>query len=104
MDTTRRSFLQTTGAGLALSASSYRALGGVGPNDRIQVGFIGVGNQGTGRLRQFIQHADVIAAAVCDVDEEHLNNAVAEVEKRQGRKPQAFHDFRKLSSRRKSTR
>jgi len=96
--TTRRSFFQTVGGGLALglTAASYRALAGVSPNERIQVGFIGLGAMGTGRLKGFMQHPDVLAAAVCDVDRDHLDRAVAAVEQKQGRKPQAFRDFRKL--------
>jgi predicted dehydrogenase len=98
--TTRRTFVQTaTGLAVGLSASSYRALGGTSPSDRIQVGFIGLGGMGTNRLRQFMQQPDVVAAAVCDLDKNHLNNAVSEVEKKQGRKPEAFHDFRKLLER-----
>jgi len=82
--TTRRSFFQTVGGGLALglTAASYRALAGVSPNERIQVGFIGLGAMGTGRLKGFMQHPDVLAAAVCDVDRTHLDQAAAMVEQR----------------------
>ncbi len=82
-------------AGLSLAASS-RGRADAAPSDRIQVGFIGLGGQGTGRLRQFMKQSDVAAVAVCDVDQTHLDRAVALVEKEQGRKPEAFHDFRKL--------
>jgi predicted dehydrogenase len=94
----RRDFLKGVGGGLALglTASNYRALAGVGPNARIQMGFIGVGWMGTARLKQFMQHDDVDVAAICDVDERHLNRALAEVEKVRGRKPKGFHDFREL--------
>lgn len=94
----RRDFLQTVGAGLALglTASNYRALAGVGPSERIQMGFIGVGSRGTELLREFMQHDDVEVAAICDVDESHLNQAVAAVGKKGKRKPQGFRDFRKL--------
>ncbi len=94
----RRDFLKSVGAGLALglTASNYRALGGVGPNERIQMGFIGLGGQGTGRLKEFMQHDDVDVAALCDVDEDHLNQALAVVEKLRGKKPKGFHDFRQL--------
>jgi predicted dehydrogenase len=82
-------------AGLSLAASP-RGRAGAPPSDRIQVGFIGLGGQGTGRLNQFMKQSDVDAVAVCDVDRTHLDRAVALVEKTQGRKPEAFHDFRKL--------
>ena len=95
MSSTRRMFLQTT-AGLGLSAAAFRALGGTPPSERIRVGFIGLGGQGFGRLREFMKHPDVAAAAVCDLDEKHLARAVEEVEKTQGQKPESFKDFRKL--------
>jgi predicted dehydrogenase len=96
--TSRRTFLKTLGAGaaLGLTASNYHALGGVGPNERIYVGFIGVGGMGSERLTEFMRHEDVSVTAVCDVDEGHLRRALVEVEKQTGRKPADFHDFRKL--------
>jgi predicted dehydrogenase len=93
--TNRRTFLQ--GAALGLTALSARKL--VAANDKLQFGFIGLGRQGTGRLNEFMRHPDVVAAAVCDLDEKHLANAAALVEKAQGHKPQTFHDFRKLLER-----
>lgn len=92
--------MQLTAAGLGVSAASYRAFGGVAASDKIRVGFIGLGGQGTGRLREFMKHEDVVAAAVCDLDRTHLDRASALVEKQQGHKPEAFHDFRKLLERR----
>jgi predicted dehydrogenase len=96
--TTRRSLLKGIGAGLAmgLTAANYRALAGVGPNDRIRIGSIGVGGMGTGRLREFMKQPDVTVAAICDVDQSHLDRALGEAEKQQGQKPQGFRDFRKL--------
>jgi predicted dehydrogenase len=91
--TNRRSFLKTTAFGLA-AMRSFAA-----PSDRIQVGFIGVGRQGTSRLKEFMRQPDVVAAAVCDLDESHVNAAAATVETTQGHKPEIFHDFRKLLER-----
>ena len=82
-------------AGLSLATPS-RGRAGAPPSDRIQVGFIGLGGQGTGRLNQFMKQNDVDAVTVCDVDQTHLDRAVALVEKTQGRKPEAFRDFRQL--------
>ncbi len=98
METTRRNLLKNIGAGLALglTARNYRALAGPGPNEKIRVGSIGVGGMGTGRLRQFMKEADVSVVAICDVDQSHLDRAIAVAEKAQGLKPQGFHDFRKL--------
>jgi predicted dehydrogenase len=93
--TSRRTFVQMAAAGLTIATSS-RGRADTPPSDRIRVGFVGLGGQGTGRLNQFMKHNDAEAVAVCDVDQTHLDRAVALVEKAQGRKPEAFHDFRKL--------
>jgi ornithine cyclodeaminase/alanine dehydrogenase-like protein (mu-crystallin family) len=82
-------------AGLGLAASST-ARAAAPASDRVQVGFIGLGGQGTNRLNEFMRQNDVDAAAVCDLDSQHLERAAALVEKQQGRKPATFHDFRKL--------
>ena len=92
----RRTFLESAGAGLALSALNRRALAGQKPNNQIVLGMIGVGGMGSGRLREFLKHPDVRVAAICDVDRRHLDRAVSEVEKTRGQKPKAFGDFRRL--------
>jgi predicted dehydrogenase len=92
----RRAFLESAGAGLALTALNVRRLAAQSPNNQIVLGMIGVGNMGTGRLREFLKHPDVRVAAVCDVDRRHLDRAVAEVEKTRGQKPKAFGDFRRV--------
>src|SRR3954447_21377034 len=85
-------------AGIALTAAS-RAYSGSPASARLQIGFIGLGGQGTSRLNEFMRHPDVVAAAVCDLDKTHLEAASAAVEKTQGHKPEQFHDFRKLLER-----
>ena len=67
----RRQFLKTTSAA-ALAAPLLlhraRAAGEKGPNDRITLGFIGVGTQGGYLLRNFLTHPNTQVLAVCDVD------------------------------------
>ena len=96
MDITRRSFLQTTAAGVALATFGHRVRAQAPASDRIVLGMIGVGGMGTGRLRQFLQHRDVRIGAICDVDRSHADRAIAEVEKAAGYRPKAFGDFRRL--------
>lgn len=72
---------------------------GVAASDRLQVGFIGLGGQGTSRLNEFLRHADVDAVAVCDVDQTHAGRASGIVEKARGHKPEVYRDFRKLLER-----
>lgn len=91
MEHSRREFLQASAAGLAATQVARSA-----PSDRIRVGFIGLGGQGTGRLNGFMKHADVDAVAVCDVDDAHVERAAGLVVKAQGRAPQKFKDYRKL--------
>lgn len=93
MSPTRRVFLGSAAAGFA--SSSLLAA----PSDRIRVGFIGLGGQGTGRLNQFLKQPDVEAVAVCDLDTRHMDRASGLVEKAQGRKPDSIHDYRKLLAR-----
>lgn len=96
--TSRRTFVQIAGAGLTWKAATS-ARAAAPPSDRLQVGFIGLGGQGTSRLNEFMRQRDVDAVAVCDLDRDHLDRAVGLVEKQQGRKPETFHDFRKLLAR-----
>src|ERR1035437_9972619 len=94
----RRTFVQLVAGGIGLAAAS-RSHARAPANDKIQVGFIGLGRQGTSRLNEFMKQPDVVAAAVCDLDGTHLDAAVAAVEKAQGHKPAQYHDFRKLLER-----
>ena len=87
--------MQTLAGGVALAAAA-KAQTAAPASDRLQIGFIGLGRQGTSRLNEFMRHPDVAAVAVCDLDKTHLAAAAAAVEKAQGRKPEQFHDFRKL--------
>jgi len=88
--------MHTVAGGALLASTSNRA---VAASDKLQIGFIGLGRQGTSRLNEFMRHPDVVAAAVCDLDKTHLAAAAAAVEKTQGQKPEQFHDFRKLLER-----
>ena len=97
----RRAFLGSVAGGVALSALSRPILSArhaasqvpAGPNDQIVLGMIGVGLQGMSRLREFLKHPDTRIAAISDVDRDHLDRAVAEVEKIRGQKPKAFVRF-----------
>src|SRR5260370_2341016 len=97
--TSRRTFVQLVSGGIGLAAASRSYAAAPAPSDQIEVGFIGLGGQGTSRLKEFMRQPDVRAAAVCDLDRTHLDAAVAAVEKAQGHKPDSYHDFRKLLER-----
>jgi predicted dehydrogenase len=92
----RRSFLGTLGAGASVAAFSRPGLAAKGPNDQLVMGCIGVGGQGLYRLNELLKQADVRIAAICDVDQRHLDRAIGIVEKAKGYRPQGLGDFRKL--------
>tara|TARA_B100001173_G_C16021443_1_gene562265 strand:+ start:1361 stop:2752 length:1392 start_codon:yes stop_codon:yes gene_type:complete len=74
----RRKFIKQsalTSAGIALGTKAFpyqneRKL--IGPNDKIRVGFIGLGNRGSKLLSWFMENNDVEVAALCDVYEPYI--------------------------------
>jgi predicted dehydrogenase len=90
--TNRRQFL-TSATGLAgtvigfpylVSSSALGRAGGVPASERIVMGSIGVGGQGTGNMRAFMQHKQVRVVAVCDIREERRQRAKDTVDKSYG--------------------
>ncbi|MHC4113086.1 MAG: twin-arginine translocation signal domain-containing protein, partial [Planctomycetota bacterium] len=71
---TRRDFLQK-GAAVALAAPLFINSRVFGANDRIVMGCVGMGGQGTGDMGGFMGFGDVRVVAVCDVVDDHLNRA-----------------------------
>ncbi len=65
------------------------------PSERIRVGFIGLGGQGTANLKAIQKEKTAEVAALCDVDKDHLAKAkvVADSTNRQAK---MFSDYRKL--------
>ncbi len=74
----RREFLTRTTmatAGIALGGSALTAAGYSrisGANEKIRMGFIGLGNRGSQLLRLFMSNPDVEIAAFCDVYEPYM--------------------------------
>ncbi|MFO0909685.1 MAG: Gfo/Idh/MocA family oxidoreductase [Isosphaeraceae bacterium] len=76
----RRSFSQSA---LAAAAATALAPGRVrGANDRVRLGFIGVGNRGCQLLTAFLPHEDAQVVALCDVYEPYLHAAYDQVDPR----------------------
>ena len=82
------------GATLARPAAARSAK--PGPNDKVLIGAIGVGGMGMENMRHFLDLSDCEVTAVCDVDSVHLERAATEVEKKTGKRPRMFKDFREL--------
>ncbi len=86
--TTRREFIAKTGitaAGVTLGATQISAVSyarAIGANDKIRVGFIGVGNRGTQVLDLFMAEPDCEIAALCDVYEPYITRDHSKVEPR----------------------
>jgi predicted dehydrogenase len=114
---TRREFITKTGiitAGVALgvptlSAAGYRRVQGA--NDKIRVGFIGIGNRGSQLLNLFMMQPDMEVAALCDIYEPYLLRNRSRVDPRYLKdmpgqipkmgeafpvKPALYSDYRKL--------
>jgi predicted dehydrogenase len=93
----RRNFLKVAGAS-ALGAASYRNVPGA--NERVRVGFIGIGLIGKRHLLDFLAMPDVDVAGISEVYEPRLAEGIATAAaERQGRKPDGFKDFRRMYER-----
>ncbi len=84
----RREFLKTTAAataGVTLAMSSFPSSviqPVLGANDKIRMGFIGVGNRGTQLMSRFMANKDVQVVALADVYEPYLLRDYSKVNKR----------------------
>ena len=90
-DTTRRGFARASAA--ALAAASYSRV--LGANDRVRLGFIGVGNRGSNLLNAAKEFADQQVVAVCDLLDPLVDRAAAAA----GTDPGRHKDFRRLLER-----
>jgi len=83
-----------------VSSSALGKSGGVAAGNRIVLGCIGMGIQGTGLMREFLGHRDVRVAAVCDVSKNQRQKARNLVDRHYGDKGcAAYNDFRELCAR-----
>jgi len=89
---TRRKFMQqTSAASLSLwtAASAQRILGA---NDRVRIGFIGVGNRGDQVLDALVVHPDAQIISIADVYQPYLPFAA----RKAGGSPTLVKDYRKI--------
>jgi predicted dehydrogenase len=90
---TRRSFHSTAAAaGVATALSAGRV---AGANDRVRVGFVGLGNRGDQVLSAFLTHKDAEVVAVSDLYQPYMDFAAHKV----GTNPEKVRDYRKLLDR-----
>jgi predicted dehydrogenase len=93
----RRRFLQTSAASIALSALGARGVELINQKPR-RVGLIGAGWYGKSDLCRLIQVAPVDVVCICDPDKKMLAGAIALASQRQKSKkePRGFSDYRKM--------
>ena len=90
----RRDFLGRS-AGLSavgIAAPYLLSSGAAGANDRIRLGFIGVGQRAQQIMKEFLKESDVEFTALCDVWTRNLDAAVAMCPSA----PKTYRDFREL--------
>lgn len=86
----RRQFGKTTAAAwLATAAGARRVLGA---NDRVRLGFIGLGNRGDQVLDAFVVHKDAEIVALCDIHEPYVDFAA----RKAGGQASRHSDYRRL--------
>ena len=97
----RRHFLTTTAAALALPAFVPSSVFGQNaPSKRITLGVIGWGMQGPGNTKSFLALEDCHVVAACDLDKNHLASAVKTInEYYENQDCQAYHDYHELLAR-----
>jgi predicted dehydrogenase len=89
--------MAAAGAASFAFPSIHRAFGYQSPNERPVFATIGLRNQGWEITQKSFRFADF--AALADVDSKVLGTNVESVEKRQGKKPDAYKDYRKILER-----
>jgi predicted dehydrogenase len=83
----RRNFARAAGVATALSYSRIQ-----GANDRVRVGYIGLGNRGDQVHDAFLEHGDQQTVAVCDLRDDYMDFAI----KKSRVQPAKYKDYRKL--------
>ena len=103
----RRDFLKgmaggmVTGFPLVVPASALGRGAAAAPSDRIVMGAIGVGRQGSGHMRGFLNDPDVRVLAICDVQQANRERSETLVNSRYGSKEcVTYNDYREVLERR----
>jgi predicted dehydrogenase len=108
MKSTRRRFLQQTGAATVgaiafphiVPSSALGKDGAVAPSNRIAMGWIGTGGQGRGLMGIFMGFKEAQVVAASDVDERHLADGVAQANEHYGNEDCiGYRDYREMLAR-----
>jgi predicted dehydrogenase len=98
--TTRRTFIKQSGsmfAGAMLTPSMYQKLNAqVSKNDKLNVALIGCKGMGMYNLTDHLKQPGVECVALCDVDNNILNERASKVQELTGKKPKLHKDYRRI--------
>ena len=87
----RRSFLMGSAAALGASSSVFGS-----PNDTVRIAQVGIGGRAKDHLSSYSKLSNVEIVAICDPDDSHIANGLAQLEKLGKKKPDTYKDIRKL--------
>ena len=62
----------------------------------LRIGFVGLGQRGSGMLRTFLGFPNVDVVAVCDVYEDRINEASQFIKEKRNHEPKKYQDFNKM--------
>lgn len=94
---TRRQFMNTTAKGaVAAGISSAFSINVLGANERIRLGFMGLGGRGNYLAEHFAAKDSVDIVTLADPDTRLLEGRAAGIEKINGKRPQVTGDFREM--------
>jgi predicted dehydrogenase len=99
---TRRDFIKGAAAGAAAASLPVHVFAqnapvkAVGANDILRIAVCGVKGRGLSHTQAWAGMKDVQIAAIVDIDENVVHNAMDGAEKKSGKKPQYYQDWRKM--------
>ena len=92
----KKTTMATAGIG-AVSIIPSKVWGAkVAPSDQVNVALIGCRSRGFGSLKDHLSFEETNCVAMCDVDQNLLEDRAAEVKKTYGDTPKLYKDFRKM--------
>jgi hypothetical protein len=94
---TRRQFIQTSSSALAaaaISPISSMAQSKISANDKIGVALMGCKGMGNYNLEDHLRIPEIECIAMCDIDENILNERAESITKKTGKKPKLVKDYR----------
>lgn len=98
--TSRRTFVKKSGAlvaGAALSPLIYSRLNaGISPNDKLTVALIGCKGMGMYNLTDHLKQPGIECVALCDVDNNILEERAKTVQELTGKTPARYNDYRRV--------